>query len=534
MKNLFLAVLTGLLLYIGWPTSPLTYLLFVAFIPLLLVEKSIRESDVKRKGLRVFFLAWAAFAVFNVTGTWWVKNAHWSGTVATTIVNGILMSLPFLFYHKAAKNLGEKRALFGLPFLWICIEVLHQDWEMSFPWLDLGNGLATHIEWIQWYEFTGHMGGTLWIWLVNLAVFRTLLLLSKNVPAKTVMVVGSLRLLFWFLVPVMISYTMYLRYTEKGEKANILVVQPNIDTNSEKFTISEEEQLDKFVRLAHPLLNDTIDYLVGPETQLTVAINETNPWRSRGLNFIKETVNQYPNLNFVTGVTSYLPLSPQNKTPISRKFSNSEFWYEIYNSSIQLNAANQLHFYHKSKLVVAAERMPFMNILEPIIGDVVLGFGGMMGSNGTQENRDVFTSLDGKFKVGTLICWEAEFGEFTTGYIREGANILFAITNDGWWGDTDGHRQHMNYARIRAVENRRAIARSANTGISCFINQRGDVLQQLGWAEDGAMVETLQANNEFTFYSLRGDIIGRISLFISFFLILVTYVQGILRKGKNG
>ena len=175
MKNLLLGLLTGLFLYIGWPTSPLTYLLFVAFVPLLFAVKDISESDHSKKGARILFMAWATFALFNVTGTWWVKNAHWSGTVATTIINGFLMALPFWAYYKASSALGEKRARFGLPFLWLCVEVLHQDWDVSFPWLDLGNGLATHIEWIQWYEYTGHMGGTLWIWLVNLAVFTKFL-----------------------------------------------------------------------------------------------------------------------------------------------------------------------------------------------------------------------------------------------------------------------------------------------------------------------------------------------------------------------
>ncbi len=532
MKNLLLGLFTGLLLYTGWPTSPFTYLLFVAFVPLLFAIKNISKSDHSKKGARILFMAWATFALFNVTGTWWVKNAHWSGTVATTIINGFLMALPFWAYYKASSALGEKRARFGLPFLWLCVEVLHQDWDVSFPWLDLGNGLATHIEWIQWYEYTGHMGGTLWIWLVNLAVFRTLSIVQDKVSIKKILLLGSWRMFIWFFIPIIVSQIMYMGYQEKGKPVNVVVVQPNIDSNTEKFSIPEEKQLDKFMRIAQPYLHDSVDYLVGPETQLTDGINETNALRSEGIRYLKSAISQYPNLNFITGAVTFMPLSPQNRTPISRKFSNSDFWYELYNSSFQLNAKEDLHFYHKSKRVVAAEMMPFMDVLAPLIGDVVLDLGGMSSSHGTQETRDVFVSSNGEFRVGTVICWEAEFGQFTTEYAQEGANLLFAITNDGWWGDTDGHRQHMNYARMRAVENRRAIARSANTGISCFINQRGDVLQQLGWAKEGALIETLQANEELTFYTKYGDVIGRVALFISLFLLLFTFARGRIKKSK--
>lgn len=533
MKNLLLALLTGLLLYIGWPTSPLTYLLFVAFIPLLWVEKNIRLDEKGKKGVRVLLLAWAAFALFNVTGTWWVKNAHWSGTLATTTINGFLMTSVFLIYHHAARVLGEKRARFALPFIWICVEVLHQDWQISFPWLDLGNALATHVEWIQWYSFTGHMGGSLWIWILNLMLLRALEIFTSSENKKRFYVFLFSRLFIWFIIPVIVSTLMYQSYQDKGEKVNVLVVQPNIDSYTEKFELSEFEQLKKFKELAEPLLNDSIDYLVGPETMLVNAIDEDKKKKAYSINYLSRIQRQFPNLNIVVGAVSYKTFSEKNKTVISRPFSNSDRWYELYNSSLQINASNDIPFYHKSKLVVAAEYMPFTSYLKPLLGDVVLDFGGTIGTHGTQEYRTIFKGNNPAHKVGTVICWEAEFGEFVTSYSRAGANLFFAITNDGWWGDTDGHRQHMHYARIRAIENRRSIARSANTGISCFINQRGDVSQQVGWATDGAIVGTIKANNELTFYSKWGDIVGRVSVLVLILVMLTTFAQGLLKSKRD-
>ena len=274
MRNLFLGLISGLILYLGWPTSPFTYLLFVAFVPLLLSIKNLEEEGKKKFLGRVLLISWASFGLFNLIGTWWVKNAHWSGTVATTFVNGFLMAFAFFCYAFIRKSLGEKRALFAIPFFWICVEVLHQDWDMSFPWLNLGHGLATRIEWIQWYEYTGHLGGTLWIWIVNIAIYKSILKLNETGSWKKALWFSSGRILIYFILPIAISKVIYLGYIEKGEKANIVVVQPNIDALTEKFEISEQVQLEKFLRLAKPALHDSIDYLVGPETMLVQAIDE--------------------------------------------------------------------------------------------------------------------------------------------------------------------------------------------------------------------------------------------------------------------
>ena len=130
-----------------------------------------------------------------------------------------------------------------------------------------------------------------------------------------------------------------------------------------------------------------------------------------------------------------------------------------------------------------------------------------------------------------MICYESIFGEFVTDYVSEaGANFIFVITNDGWWGNTPGYVQHNSFSRLRAIETSRSIARSANTGISAFINQRGDILQRLGWWKRGGMKDTLNANDTITFYVKYGDYIGRIAVFTGIFILLFTLVKILMRK----
>jgi apolipoprotein N-acyltransferase len=123
------------------------------------------------------------------------------------------------------------------------------------------------------------------------------------------------------------------------------------------------------------------------------------------------------------------------------------------------------------------------------------------------------------------------FGEYVTEYVGEaGANFLFVITNDGWWRNTAGHRQHNSYAHLRAIETRRSIARSANTGISSLIDQRGRELDRLGWWIRSGMRGTLNKNDHLTFYVRYGDYLGRISAMITFILLLYALMARFIRK----
>jgi apolipoprotein N-acyltransferase len=176
--------------------------------------------------------------------------------------------------------------------------------------------------------------------------------------------------------------------------------------------------------------------------------------------------------------------------------------------------------------------MPFPKIFGPL-SEFAIDLGGMTGSNATQEERTALGPIKGGIKVASVICYESIYGEFVTGYIRNGANIITILTNDGWWENTAGHRQHMQYARLRAIETRRSIARSANTGISCFIDQRGDVFQATNYWEDAVIRQNINANTGKTFYVRFGDYIGRFSFWVSCAVLISYVVMLLLNKRKK-
>ncbi|AEV32624.1 apolipoprotein N-acyltransferase [Owenweeksia hongkongensis DSM 17368] len=529
-QRILYAILTSLLLWVAWPPNNITPLLFIAFIPILLLERNLSLSGEGGTGKKIFLYSWLAFGLWNIFTTWWLINAHWSGLLMTTLVNGALMALVITIFHFIKRKLGNQRGYIALPFLWICLEILHKNWDLSFPWLNLGNGFTENVEWIQWYEYTGAFGGTFWIWLVNLLLFSALTAFQKSKNWSSLALRLVLTIIPAVLVPIQLSHLRYSNYEEQGEEANIVVVQPSIDTYTEKNIMSNEEQAVKFLRLGNFEMDSTVDFLVGPEDLLTEGtyidkLEETSP-----LKLYKAVVGQYPNLNIVSGATLLQHYSTTPTSPTAREYNNTEAWYDVYNSAIMINRYDSIPYYHKSKLVPGVEMMPFSSVLKPVLGNLISSMGGTSNGLGYQKSREVFTSADGQFKVAPLICWESDFGEYVTEYIRKGANLLFIITNDDWWDESPGYIQHLHYARLRAIENRRSIARSANTGVSCFINQRGDIIQPQPYKKPVAIKGVIKANTELTYYSKAGDVLGRVSLFISGFMLLFAFVKGYLKK----
>jgi apolipoprotein N-acyltransferase len=175
--------------------------------------------------------------------------------------------------------------------------------------------------------------------------------------------------------------------------------------------------------------------------------------------------------------------------------------------------------------------MPYLNVF-PFLKKFAIDLGGTTGSLGVNPDQTPFM-VNENLKIAPVICYESVYGEFLNRFIENGANVIFVITNDGWWGNTAGHRQHLFFSVVRAIETRRSIARSANTGISCFINQRGDISQRTEYWKPAAIRQKINTNDKITFYVKYGDYIGRIFLLVAVVFALLT-VSDSVRKRKFG
>ncbi len=132
--------------------------------------------------------------------------------------------------------------------------------------------------------------------------------------------------------------------------------------------------------------------------------------------------------------------------------------------------------------------------------------------------------------MAPVICYESVYGDFVGEYVKNGASLIGIITNDGWWSDSPGHNQHLQYATLRAIETRRDIARSANTGISAFINQKGEITQQTAWWVPATSRATVHLNTEQTFYVRYGELIGPACQVLAVLLLVLTVVRALLNR----
>ncbi|MEL7223070.1 MAG: apolipoprotein N-acyltransferase, partial [Bacteroidota bacterium] len=517
------------LLGIGFPDIlPLPFLLWVAWIPLLLIENEWRKRpDAPKRELmgHVFHTV----VVWNVVATYWVMNTSFPAGLVANFANSGLMLLPWLLYAITYRRM-PKLGYAALIAYWFTFEYIHLQWEMTWPWLTLGNGFAEYPSLVQWYSFTGVFGGGLWIWLLNIMFLRVWQ--AREAIQLTTKIWLQPALLA--LLPMLVSLIMYYNYEESGEQIDVVVVQPNYEPHYLKFTVPDAEQIKQFVDLSTPLLDEKVDYLLFPETSYGF-VKEKEVRKNANTRRLTNAFAKYPQLQLITGVNAYYdfaegePLSPNVR---QRESGGRTINYEVMNMAIQLpmNPEEEAQTYRKSKLVPGPEIFPFKKILffmEPLID----ALDGTTAGLGTQEKRSSLTSKTAN--IAPVICYESVFGEYFNGYIRDGnAQAAFIMTNDGWWDNTAGHRQHLYYASLRAIETRRSIARSANTGISAFLNQRGDILQATNYEEATAIRGKMTLNDEQTFYVKWGDIIARIALFISILFFLNAFVKGRIEKSK--
>ncbi len=544
-----LSVLFFSIPFFQWGTG---WLLFVAFVPLLLMEdealknyleeragSSSRKDDGrsdrnrqresgrngrKRKRSGWIWYVVLTFALFNIWTSYWVKHAAWVGVIAAVVVNTFYMTLVFGLFHATRRRLGDRLGYASLVVYWITFEFLYLRAQINFPWLVLGNGFANDIRLIQWYEWTGALGGTLWALVLNILIFKLIKRRESN-----------RRLIAWLagvlIIPVVISLVRFATYEEKEDPYEMVVLQPNIDPYLKFTEMSQAEQTACLLQVADSLVTPATDYIVGPETFINNGVWEAGIGEHPEVVKLREFLSGFPKAKMVIGATTYrLYTDPSEFTETSREVRGQDYRYDSFNSAFQLDSTGKIPIYHKSMLVVGVEHMPYTNLLS-FLENITLELGGTFRSHGTQEYREAFPSPQDTTRVGPVICWESVFGEFVTGYVREaGAHFLFIVTNDGWWKNTPGHRQHNAYARLRAIETRRSIARSANTGISSMINQRGEELARIGWWVRSGLRGTLNKNDTITFYVRFGDYIGRISLFITALFLLYTLVARYTRK----
>lgn len=528
-NNVVLSLFTALLLSVSWYWH-LTIIIFFAFVPLLIAEDNLSASGNPKRKLKIFALALLTFIIWNILVTWWVYLIQWgkAAAVLAFTANGLLMAIVFLIFSNIKYKINKPWAVWLFIPIWIAWEYGHSVWDLAWTWLTLGNVFSFSHQWVQWFEITGTSGGSLWILFTNVLIFTVI----KNNPSLKLISKPVLKIATTIIFPIVLSYLIYaLRkpLSESGRGVNTIVVQPNIDPYNDKFEDGFDLQFSKMLGLVKNKITPETEYLVLPETFIIDNLDEHIIDEEPAIQwFMDSLIKPYPNLKIVVGASSIKYYSDENDITATARKGQNGMYRDYFNTALQVDK-NGVQVYHKSKLVPGAELMPFPGLLKPL-ESLALDLGGTTGSLGLQKERTSFTGGDKTLGVAPVVCYESVFSDYVTGYIRNGATFIFIVTNDGWWGDSPGYVQHLNYARLRAIENRRQIARSANTGISCFIDEFGNVSDATDWWKEAVIQKSIIPNTNLTFFSRFGDLISYFCVLLTLILLVFTAFRRIKVK----
>ena len=336
------------------------------------------------------------------------------------------------------------------------------------------------------------------------------------------------------LLPAAVSLGIWWSWEQPDEgTAEVSILQPNVDCY-DKFNGRADWQEDNITDLLAQVPAGA-QFILLPETAVPghywePELSELRPADEPGMFWQELTDNlrrSHPGALLVTGANTlrYYAAGVQPRT--ARRDGFGEGYYDVFNTAVGLDSAGRMQLHHKGKLVIGVENTP--TLLFDILQFLVIDLGGVVGQIGMGQHGTAFEHRG--VKTGPAICYEGLYGDFFGDFVRRGAQFMAIISNDGWWGDTPGYKHLFTISRLRAIEHRRAIARSANTGMSGFISARGDIGQTLGWEKRGVFTAAVPLNSELTFYTRYGDYLGRISEYLM--LLCVLYYIAYRAKKKN-
>jgi len=524
-----LSVTGGILSGLAWTSWCSGVILLVSFVPWFITEDHIFRNPGKYRINSFFIYLLPGFIIFNILTLGWVRAANMAAAITIILALSFIMSFVLWLAHIVRIKAGNATGLIAVISFWLAFEFLSLNSVFLSPWVNLGNGLAKEIQFIQWYEATGIAGGTLWILASN--IILSLFFINYRIRNSK----RRVFLILWLsviLIPIAISITRYYTIRDTGSGENeVVIVQPNFDPFTEKYSVPFKDQLLKALDIAGTSVTGETAWIITPETTVDDPVNEDDTNNNWYISTMRQFLRQYPNTSIVAGLVSYrlYPDDAESPTVSARKIDPTGLYYDHFNSAFQIDTGKNVQIYHKSKLVAGIE-MQFSAAFGKLVNSILPDMGGTKWGYGTQKERICFVHPETKQVIAPIICYESVFGNYVADYVRKGATALFIITNDGWWKNTGGYRQHLSYASLRAIETRRPVARAANTGISCIIDIRGRRTIETSWWTDSVLRGKIGSETVITPYVRYGDYLMRIATVTSILILLYVFITLPFRK----
>jgi len=493
------SVLSGFLLGVSFPSYPfirLELLAWVALVPLLVSLRTVENAG------ELFRRVYLSMFLFCLISLWWVSLATFLGGVLTIVAQAFFLMVPILVFYVVKKMAGFRFALFSLPFFWVAWEWSYMQQDLSLGWLTLGNSQANLNFMIQYADMTGVWGISFWLVWFNVLVVLAMTGSKKEVLRFVV------PMFLMILAPLVYSTLLFSREGEMSKpeaKLRVTLVQPNIDPHG---IWVPHDIMERYSWVSgNAVRENRPDLVIWPETAILFYILE--PPFADELHSLRVSLRQWHSA-LLSGF-------------IDVRHKGDHQPLEIYNASMLLEPGNGApQIYRKMHLVPFAERVPYLDYF-PWLGYATFSLSGI---SGWERGRDtsvmkLLTPTHGEVVIANFICYESIFPDHVTEFVRKGARLLTLVTNDGWYATSYGPYQHLAIGQLRCIENRRAMARCANTGLTVFIDRFGRILEEIPWWKEQSLTAEVPLESRLTFYTRHPDLVPKVALAISAVLLFV-------------
>jgi apolipoprotein N-acyltransferase len=522
-------VLSGILFGISFTPFPFPFplFLFIAFVPYFFVVS-------KRQTLqKVNSASYLSFFVMSLITVFWVGSWQ-SNADPFLMISGIVlvfflpcvMLINSTLYFLSRKVFKKDLSLYFFPFFWITGEYILTLTDLKFPWLTTGHGLAKFTSFIQIADIVGAFGLSFIVLCINIFIFKGLIAFKENIKAGSIYfsVAASI-----FILIIVYGFAKISSDNDDDKKIRVGIIQPNIDPWNKWELGGLDDILDNYLNLSQQCVDEGARLIVWPETALPVyLLSGTYQGEvDKIYSFLKKN-----NVSLLTGMPDFLIY--EKNTPQNAKYSEAGKYYYVTYNSILLFQPNkdEIQRYGKMHLVPLGEHTPFVDQL-PFLGDLLKWGVGISGWNVGQDTTVFkFINDNDTIKVGGLVCYESVFPTFPNYFVERGAQFLTVVTNDSWYGKLSGPYQHKEFANLRAVENRRAVVRCANGGVSCLINKFGVTEVETEMFTRTHLVVDCPLNNEKTFYTKNPLIIPVASSAFSIWIFGINILLWMKKKFK--
>lgn len=482
----------GILLGISFPPFPFPF-------PLLLPIGFMffyRLIDITGRMRATAYYGYFGILLWNIITTYWLCMADITAGVAAILANSVVMTLPLMGMKFVNDRIRNTWLLVALQAsFWITFEFLHFRWDLAWPWLTLGNAFSTEPVLIQYISITGILGASFWL----VALSGLLYNFFKKRQRSIGYAIGV-----FFTFPVLLSVLLYtMAPLHSAHKVQVEVVQPNYDSYLELSGYRNPyKPLNKIIAYSDSVRSDSTALVLWPENAIQIGISMDSPITQR-----LRKISMKWGTTIISGTNYYQYYTGKHHPYLVRHDGNGDA-YNIFNAALAFEPNGKIKVYRKRELVPIVERVPFVNFmgrlhLFGVDWSDLQGYG--------RGDKVTLLPVDNDSTMAS-ICYDADFPDWTRRFIKKGASFISMITNDGWWGKSSGYIQHFEYARLRAIENRRYVVRSANNGISAVIAPNGNVLKRTQYWTREAFLATIPEMHTLTLYTRYGDVIGYLAL----------------------